>query len=349
MRKLNKEDFDGIKQEAYNYAVDQSQFYTKEMAVLLSKDEVSALIFDDWIWYAQCAKTVLQKGGYLEHFENDDVFHGFEKHVAFKVFTDAYLNSMVEVNKIKLRTYLSIPFRDKERAKKLGRIFWDKDRKMWYVPHDGDSTVFKEWLPNSTVNPLKPQRNEQPTSQEVPDIFKTLYIDTIPKTAWFSNLRSEVTASEWDIIRKKTYRIAGYVCEVCGGKGNKHPVECHERWTYDEDKCIQTLVGTISLCPACHLASHYGYSQVIGKVEETRNHLMKINNWDVRLLDAKVEEAKVAWERRNKLTWTLDATWILGFAELSLETENKILRHALAAAGSVRDIASWQKMVIKAS
>ena len=57
-----------------------------------------------------------------------------------------------------------------------------------------------------------------------------LTIELVPKTAWYKNVRSEVSKDRWDELRKECYRNANYKCEVCGGTGPKWPVECHEIW-----------------------------------------------------------------------------------------------------------------------
>ena len=64
-----------------------------------------------------------------------------------------------------------------------------------------------------------------------------LTIELVPQTAWYSNVRSNVTKSEWDVLRKACYKAAGYKCEVCSGKGPKHPVECHEMWSKSNWLC----------------------------------------------------------------------------------------------------------------
>jgi len=80
-----------------------------------------------------------------------------------------------------------------------------------------------------------------------------LTIELVPSTAWYSNVRSNVSKEVWDIIRKKSYAKANYKCEVCGDVGTNqgvgHKVECHEIWHYDDDSHTQTLTGLISLCP----------------------------------------------------------------------------------------------------
>ncbi|EQD31721.1 hypothetical protein B2A_13732, partial [mine drainage metagenome] len=59
----------------------------------------------------------------------------------------------------------------------------------------------------------------------------TLFVDLVPQTAWFTNVRSAVSRGDWDRLRKHVYVRAGNKCEVCGASGR---LEAHERWEYDE-------------------------------------------------------------------------------------------------------------------
>jgi 5-methylcytosine-specific restriction endonuclease McrA len=87
---------------------------------------------------------------------------------------------------------------------------------------------------------------------------KWLTIELVPKTSWCKNLRNELTQEDWDVLRKEAYRRAGYECEICGGRGEKWPVECHERWEYDDAANVQSLSGLVALCPKCHRVKHIG-------------------------------------------------------------------------------------------
>jgi ribonuclease HI len=53
-----------------------------------------------------------------------------------------------------MKTYLSMPFKDKDRAKSLGARF-DMARKQWFVPDGVDLSAFKEWLPLEVGSPAK--------------------------------------------------------------------------------------------------------------------------------------------------------------------------------------------------
>lgn len=138
-----------------------------------------------------------------------------------------------------------------------------------------------------------------------------LTIELIPKTCWHVNLRSKLPAKKWDTIRHASYAAAGYRCEICDGVGPTHPVECHERWEYDEDKCVQRLVGFISLCPLCHLAKHIGFAEIKGRLEEVIAHMMKVNGWSRKQYEDHRREAFEVWYQRSQHHWTLDTSWLV--------------------------------------
>lgn len=137
-----------------------------------------------------------------------------------------------------------------------------------------------------------------------------LTIELVPSTAWYSNVRSNVSQAEWDVLRKECYKKAGHVCEICSGRGPKHPVECHEIWEYDDDACTQTLGGLIALCPSCHSTKHFGFARVSGKEKEAKLHLMKVNGLTEEQADKYIEEVFMIWEERSKYDWTLDISFL---------------------------------------
>lgn len=62
-----------------------------------------------------------------------------------------------------MKTYLNVPFEEKEEAKCLGARF-DVARKQWYVPDGIDLFHFLKWVPNleisnSVENALKSRRD----------------------------------------------------------------------------------------------------------------------------------------------------------------------------------------------
>lgn len=137
-----------------------------------------------------------------------------------------------------------------------------------------------------------------------------LTIELVPSTSWYSNVRSNVTKAEWDIIRKKSYKNAKYKCEICGGKGNKHPVECHETWDYNESTNVQTLTDLISLCPKCHKTKHVGLSQIRGEEGIVIKQLMKVNEITYEYAINYIQESFVIWSERSQKEWKVDISYL---------------------------------------
>jgi hypothetical protein len=140
-----------------------------------------------------------------------------------------------------------------------------------------------------------------------------LTIELVPRTCWFSSVRERVSRQDWDRIRSQTYERAGRRCEVCGGRGSKHPVECHEVWEYDETAGIQRLVRMIALCPACHEVKHIGLAGLKGRGEVASAHLAKVNGWASEVAARYVDEAFAIWRTRSSRTWSLDVSALVSY------------------------------------
>jgi len=140
-----------------------------------------------------------------------------------------------------------------------------------------------------------------------------LSIGLIPRTAFYNNVRSIVSKKEWDIIRKTVYKEANYVCEICGGKGKRHPVECHEIWDYDSNNFQITLTGFIALCPSCHSCKHWGLSQIRGLELKCYDHYCKVNNIDFKTAQRLVINAFETWSERSKYKWNVNIDYAYYF------------------------------------
>lgn len=138
--------------------------------------------------------------------------------------------------------------------------------------------------------------------------------DLIPSSSYYNNVRSNVSVSDWDVIRKKCYAKANHKCEVCGmtglEQGFKHKVECHEIWEFDDQNRTQTLTGFVSLCPMCHKVKHFGLAQLNGEEEMVLKHMMKVN--DMRLMEANeiIIQAFVVWKGRSDIQWSVNIDYI---------------------------------------
>jgi 5-methylcytosine-specific restriction endonuclease McrA len=141
-----------------------------------------------------------------------------------------------------------------------------------------------------------------------------LTIELVPETSFYNNVRSAVTQSEWDVIRKKCYKRAGHKCEICGDKGTNqgknYSVECHEIWEYDDNTHIQTLKGLIALCPQCHQVKHVGFARMNGKEPEVIRQLMKVNKITSTEADNYIIDSFKVWEKRSEKQWTVDISYL---------------------------------------
>jgi hypothetical protein len=135
-----------------------------------------------------------------------------------------------------------------------------------------------------------------------------LTIELVPSTCWWSNVRSHVAASDWERLRRSTAQAAGNRCEVCGGRGRRHPVECHEVWEYDDTRMVQRLVRLIALCPSCHEVKHLGLAGMRGRRGPALAHLGRVNGWSAADTEAYAEAVFEQWATRSRHDWILDCT-----------------------------------------
>lgn len=66
------------------------------------------------------------------------------------------------------KTFLAVPYKEKEQAKKLGAK-WDKDNKLWYAPEGTDLTPLAAWMPEKAPVPepsLAPQEEFAKTLED---------------------------------------------------------------------------------------------------------------------------------------------------------------------------------------
>jgi hypothetical protein len=140
-----------------------------------------------------------------------------------------------------------------------------------------------------------------------------LIVELVPRTCFFSNLRSNLSKKDWDRLRHLTIEKADHRCEICGSTGNGSSLECHEIWKYDDENKAQTLTGLIALCKACHRSKHMALARHKGWEGVAEDHLMRINDWDRQTLDIYLEEVFIVFERRSTENWSLDISWLEGF------------------------------------
>jgi hypothetical protein len=133
-----------------------------------------------------------------------------------------------------------------------------------------------------------------------------LTVELVPSTCWYTNVRSNVSKTVWDRLRRRVAADAGHRCAVCGGRGRRWPVECHEVWAYDDDAKVQRLERLVALCPACHEAKHAGLASKRGRLDAVIEHLAAVNGWTADDAGLYLEGAFETWAARSRHEWTLD-------------------------------------------
>ncbi|ORT55667.1 DUF5710 domain-containing protein [Streptomyces sp. CB03238] len=197
------------------------------------------------------------------------------------------------------RHWLDVPYADKEAAKK-GGAGWDATVKRWYAPHP-DMPGLQRWAAAPDVPDLLPGEDRT--------LGNGLFVDLVPSTCWFTNVRSCVDKKDWERLRRMINRRAGQRCEACGAaedRDAKRWLEAHERWTFDDTTRVQTLKRLICLCTDCHTVTHFGYAQVRGIEAQAFTHLIKVTKMTDSQARQHVRDAFGLWQKRSSTTWDLD-------------------------------------------
>lgn len=209
--------------------------------------------------------------------------------------------------------YFKAPFEDREEILALGAK-WSKEQKMWEIP----PTRWCEF--SRTMQPLPAEEflkwiapREGLRGSAAPG---HLYVDMIPFKCGFSNLRTIMKPEDWSALSREVSKAYDRQCAICMGRGSKHPVESHERWVFDVATKTQRLKCIQSLCPACHSATHYGFSHRNGKGDIARNQLKHVNFWDDEDVDNHLMRQYKKCNELNKTDWLLDMSWLIGKTNL---------------------------------
>ena len=170
---------------------------------------------------------------------------------------------------------------------------------------------------------MTPRQQKPPISEKLfgedRNFGNGLFVDLVPRSGWFTNLRSCVTQGDWRRIHDMVVARAGGKCEICGvGPDPKRKLwmEAHERWEFDNFLRTQTLKRLICLCSRCHLATHFGYARTQHRDGEALEQLMKINQCDADRAVRHINRAFRLWQQRSQIEWTLDLTMLVRVVEV---------------------------------
>lgn len=191
--------------------------------------------------------------------------------------------------------HICVPFSRKDEAKGLGAR-WDPNMRLWYAPSDNFSELLEKFKRFYKIDLPFEDRTFGGNN---------LFVDLVPRSCWFTNVRYCVSLEDWERLRHTIYYRVGHVCEACG-KFNKGNLEAHERWSYDNDAKVQKLERLVALCKECHTATHMGLAKVRGLEAGATAHLKLVTGMDDAQVQRHIQDAYDLWRLRSQVEWHLD-------------------------------------------
>lgn len=166
-------------------------------------------------------------------------------------------------------------------------------------------------MPSAKMPGESPQHN----------LAQPLTIELVPATSWFANVRSHVSHADWERCKRYVRNRSGDYCEICGARGPRWPVECHEVWRYDLPTETQVLDDLIALCPDCHRVKHMGHTRTLGDGPFRRAvaHYARVNRLTTGQAIHDIAAAFTLWRIRSEFYWSIDFSWLereLGITEI---------------------------------
>mmetsp|Transcript_41064 Transcript_41064/g.87462 ORF Transcript_41064/g.87462 Transcript_41064/m.87462 type:complete len:389 (+) Transcript_41064:40-1206(+) len=220
-------------------------------------------------------------------------------------------------------TYLQVPFSEKDEAKELGARF-DDERRLWYTHKTNDALV-QRW-PRVPITLVGEDRSFGGNE---------LFVDMVPQTCWFTNVRSCVDEADWDRLRHHIYERVGYHCECCGVDCRSTEgvrLEAHERWRFTSNPRTQTLARVVALCNLCHESTHMGLAEVQERGEVARAHLRRVTGMSEQECERHVQEAFETWAERSQHQWELNLSLLSNSGIRVVQPPDKAERERISAA-----------------
>lgn len=104
-----------------------------------------------------------------------------------------------------------------------------------------------------------------------------LTIEMVPQPLHRKSLSGLLPRKLWDVIGRSLRARAEARCEICSVDSIR--LECHEVWSYDDERRVARLVGLKAICSDCHLSTHMGRATSVGLQDKATAHLMDVNGW----------------------------------------------------------------------
>ena len=203
------------------------------------------------------------------------------------------------------KTWLDVPYSDKDEAKDHGAR-WDPAARRWYAPRP-DMAGLARWIALPDVPDLLPGEDRA--------FGDGLFVDLVPSSCWFTNVRSCVSQQHWERLRRMIVGRARQRCEICRRPADRMTgrwLEAHERWAYDSAASVQSLRRLICVCTDCHEATHFGLATIKGRDAQAIKHLRAVTGLSHQEAELLVEAAFETWHARSRTEWHLDLAILTG-------------------------------------
>ena len=204
------------------------------------------------------------------------------------------------------RTYLDVPFAEKDEAKQHGAK-WDSTKRMWYAPNN-ESALLDRW--GLEARQLTQLNGEDRTFGE-----ESLYIDFLPKSCWCKKIRYAIDRVDLNRVQDLVFGRVNRTCEMCGVQDLDKPFELHGRWEYDTENGSQKLKRLVAMCSDCFDVTHFGAATFAGRREKAIVHWQKVTGRTSAECKIHIDESYAKANQLNARSWTVD---------LSLLTSNGI-------------------------
>lgn len=240
-----------------------------------------------------------------------------------RLWSDHPLPTFIGVTDGVGRLWLDVPYPEKDEAKAAGAR-WDATARRWYAPRPGIAAL-RRWAAAPEVPQLLPGEDRS--------LGTGLFVDLVPETCWFTNVRSCVAVKDWERLRRMVVGRATQRCEVCASGPEPRQqrwLEVHERWTYDSASRVQRLGRLICLCTDCHTVTHFGLAQIRGVEQQALRHLMSVTGMTMVQAREHVARAFQTWRQRSRITWALDLTMLTDAGIALNEPPDASVRAAVA-------------------
>jgi hypothetical protein len=191
------------------------------------------------------------------------------------------------------RQRLIVPYARRDEVRAVGAA-WDAAERRWTIERDLVDGVPRDLLPIRDRPGLDPPY---------------IRINLVPQTSWGRNVRALVDRDVWRAFaREKVYATTGFLCLVCGGRGDQWPVEADEVWHFDDAAGVQRLAAVVPLCPSCHEVRSCGLATTNGRAEHAARHLAWVERIGVAEARLRIRDALAQWRSRSRRSWRIDVS-----------------------------------------